>query len=272
MGFVKVSKTGERAFRGRLAPGERFVFLARKHWVTIAEPVATGVLSFVLVVFFMWRYEQQHGEDASFLLVLWLLLAGRTVYYVVEWWYGWFGSTQRRLLQQTGIIFHKVNMMPLEKVTDMSYTRSPLGQMLGYGQFVMESAGQDQALRKIRFIPHPDDTYELLISTMFGPKDQPAKRTFDDAYEDEDDALDGVQVYSIDEWEKMSAESHDDKMPPSFPPQAQDVGAFTRPAPELATGELDVDTQVFDPADEVALRSDPWQKAYHPLVTDPGDD
>ncbi|MCL2092157.1 MAG: PH domain-containing protein [Micrococcales bacterium] len=272
MGFVEVPKRGERAFRRRLAPGERFVFVARKHWVTIAEPIATGVLSFVVVVFFMWQYEQETGQDASFLLVLWLVLGFRATYYYVEWWFGWFGSTQRRLLQQTGIVFHKVNMMPLEKVTDMSYTRSPLGQVLGYGQFVMESAGQDQALRKIQFIPYPDQTYELLVSTMFGPKDQPTRPTFEAAYEEDvDEILDDVRVYSIDEWEKMSAGSGDE-MPPSFPPRAQDVGPSARPASEAPTGEIDVDTQVFDPADEVTLSSNPWQKAYHPLVTDPGDD
>jgi hypothetical protein len=275
MGFVQVPRRGERAFTRRLAPGERFVFVARRHWVVIAEPVATAVLSFLFVVYFMWRYEQEQGQDASFLLVLWLAVFGRAAVHFAEWWFGWFGATQRRLLLQTGIIFHKVAMMPLEKVTDMSYTRSLAGQMIGYGQFIMESAGQDQALRKVRFIPHPDETYELLIATMFGPKDQPAKVTFDDDYEEEDEDLDSLRVYSIDEWEKMSAESPDE-MPPSFPPRAQDAGASTHPGPDPATGELavDVDTQVFDPADEVALKRNPWQKAYHPrpLVTDPGDD
>lgn len=271
MGFVEVPRRGAQAFQGRLAPGERFVVVARKHWVTIAEPVATAVLSFFFVVYFVWRYEQEHGQDASFLLVLWLLVAGRAVFYFAEWWFGWFGSTQRRLLLQTGIIFQKVAMMPLEKVTDMSYTRSPMGQILGYGQFVMESAGQDQALRVVKFIPHPDRTYELLITTMFGPKDQPSKPAFDDGDDEDDEELDGVRVYSIDEWEEISAASRQE-MPPSFPPRAQDVGSSTRPGPEPAADETDADTQVFDPADEVALKSNPWQKAYHPLVTDPGDD
>ncbi len=273
MGFVEVPKRGERAFSGRLAPGERFVFVGRRHWVVIAEPVASAVLSFFLVVSFMWRYEQEHGQDASFLLVLWLLVAGRAAFHVTEWWFGWFGSTNRRLLLQTGIIFHKVAMMPLEKVTDMSYTRSPWGQIFGYGQFIMESAGQDQALRKVRFIPHSDETYELLITTMFGPKDEPARRTFDDAPEvhaDDDDQLDDLRVYSIDEWEKMSAESPDG-LPPSIPPRSRRVGSSARPVREPPTGELDVDTQVIDLTDEVALKSDQWQKGY-PLVTDPGDD
>ena len=34
-------------------------------------------------------------------------------------------------------------MMPLAKVTDMSFQRSPIGRILGYGEFILESAGQD---------------------------------------------------------------------------------------------------------------------------------
>ena len=47
-------------------------------------------------------------------------------------------------------------MMPLIKVTDMSYNRSVPGRILGYGRFVMESAGQDQALREVNWVPDPD--------------------------------------------------------------------------------------------------------------------
>jgi len=31
-----------------------------------------------------------------------------------------------------------------------------LGRFLGYGHFVFESAAQEQGLRDIRFVPHPD--------------------------------------------------------------------------------------------------------------------
>ena len=44
-------------------------------------------------------------------------------------------------------------MMPLAKVTDMSFQRTAVGQILGYGEFIVESAGQDQALRNVRFLP-----------------------------------------------------------------------------------------------------------------------
>lgn len=271
MAFVAVNARGARSFRQRMAPNEYFVLLGRKHWAAIAEPVATGVLSFFLFMGVIWQNERQHGEDLGFLMVLWLFIAGRSVFHFVEWWFGWFGSTQRRLVLQTGIIVHKFAMMPLEKVTDMNYTRSPMGQLLGYGQLVMESAGQDQALREVRFVRHPDQTYLVLISTMFGPKDAPPAPAPEPEVEDDDEEdLDGLRVYSIDEWEAMSAAS-DDEMPPSFQPRAHGVRSSARPG-KAPTGETDVDTQVIDRTDEVALKRAVRPEPDYRLVTDPGDD
>jgi hypothetical protein len=56
------------------------------------------------------------------------------------------------------------------KVTDMSYSRPPVGRVLGYGEIVLESAGQDQALRRITFLPNPDDLYLEICELLFGPR------------------------------------------------------------------------------------------------------
>nr|WP_241744520.1 PH domain-containing protein [Cellulosimicrobium arenosum] len=87
----------------------------------------------------------------------------------MEWRNEWFVATDKRLLLLYGLITHKVAMMPLKKVTDMNYGRSPTGRVLGYGQFLLESAGQDQALRKIDWVAQPDETYRRLCDTLFGP-------------------------------------------------------------------------------------------------------
>ena len=59
-------------------------------------------------------------------------------------------------------------MMPLGKITDLSYGRSVIGRAVGYGAFTLESAGQDQALRFINWIPDPDQTYRLICAIVFG--------------------------------------------------------------------------------------------------------
>jgi Bacterial PH domain len=56
--------------------------------------------------------------------------------------------------------------MPLVKITDMTYQRTVLGRLLGYGDLVLESAGQHQAFDSIRHLPHPDHFYKMVTELV----------------------------------------------------------------------------------------------------------
>ncbi len=71
------------------------------------------------------------------------------------------------MLLTSGVFSRKVAMMPLTKVTDMSFRRSFAGRMLGYGEFIVESAGQDQAFRTVDHIPYPEQLYLLVCGMLF---------------------------------------------------------------------------------------------------------
>ena len=62
-------------------------------------------------------------------------------------------------------------MMPLTKVTDMRFERSPIGRLFGFGTFIVESAGQDQALRGIDHLPYPEQLYIEVCGLIFNDKD-----------------------------------------------------------------------------------------------------
>ena len=151
-----------------LLPGERLVTAVRAHWAKLAEPVATIALALDRGrVGRLQRHEVDPGASARSsggssspcsLRLLWCLL---------DWSHNWFVATDKRLLLRYGLISHKVAMMPLLKVTDMSYVRSIPGQFLGYGKFVLESAGQDQALREVKWVPNPDQTYRDICAEIF---------------------------------------------------------------------------------------------------------
>ncbi|WP_216610010.1 PH domain-containing protein [Cellulosimicrobium protaetiae] len=153
--------------------GERVVVATRHHWGMLLEPVATTVAGAVVVAWLVVQAGPAVGDGVLFLWWLWLILAGRLVWKVFEWRNEWFVATDKRLLLLYGLITHKVAMMPLTKVTDMNYGRSPVGRVFGYGQFLLESAGQDQALRQIDWVSHPDSTYRLLCDTLFTPGSRP---------------------------------------------------------------------------------------------------
>ena len=86
---------------------------------------------------------------------------------IIDWTRNYFVVTSQRLLLTQGFVVRKVNMMPLAKVTDMSFQRTAVGQILGYGEFIVESAGEDQALRNIRFLPYPEQLYLEVCGLIF---------------------------------------------------------------------------------------------------------
>ena len=81
--------------------------------------------------------------------------------------------TSDRMLQASGVFTRKIAMMPLVKVTDMSFQRSSLGRLLGFGEFILESAGQDQALRNIDHVPYPEQLYLEICALIFRPEKIP---------------------------------------------------------------------------------------------------
>jgi uncharacterized membrane protein YdbT with pleckstrin-like domain len=92
---------------------------------------------------------------------------------VFEWNENYFVVTSQRMLLSQGLVTKKVNMMPLAKVTDMSFQRSTWGRLLGYGEFIVESAGQDQALRNVKFIPYPEQLYLEVCGLIFKEEEEP---------------------------------------------------------------------------------------------------
>jgi len=108
----------------------------------------------------------------GFVWIAWAFPLIWLVFKVWEWSQDYFIVTSRRMLLATGVVTRKVAMMPLVKVTDMSFQRSTLGRLLGYGEFILESAGQDQALRVVDYLPYPEQLYLEVCGLIFpGRKD-----------------------------------------------------------------------------------------------------
>jgi uncharacterized membrane protein YdbT with pleckstrin-like domain len=143
--------------------------MVRRHPAVLLRPVAE-VFGGLIIAGLLSRLLGNTASGEALVIVwwAWLLLLVRFVWKVAEWSVDYFVVTSKRMLLTTGLITRKVDMMPLGKVTDMSFHRSLLGRMLGYGEFVLESAGQDQALSRINYIPYPETLY-LEVCTMLFP-------------------------------------------------------------------------------------------------------
>jgi membrane protein YdbS with pleckstrin-like domain len=151
-----------------LLDGEQIVITAHQHWAKVAEPVASAVAGLVLVLALDSSLPASLGFVANVLWWAWFALVARAIWKVLERRHDWLVATDKRLILTYGLVTRKVAMMPLTKVTDMSYNRSLLGRLLGYGTFVMESAGQDQALHTVGWVADPDRTYRAMCAEIFG--------------------------------------------------------------------------------------------------------
>jgi hypothetical protein len=152
-----------------LVPAEKVMFLTRLHILTISEPIITATAGLVVLALLQ---PKASGEVRTGLMVAWLILAGRAAWNALEWYMQLFLATDRRLLLVHGVLNRQVDMMPVSKVTDMRYKRSWAGYVLGYGKFFLESAGQDQALNQIKFVPRPDAIYRKIQEVLVIPAAQ----------------------------------------------------------------------------------------------------
>lgn len=154
-----------------LFPTERYRGEWKRHKIYLATPVAIGVAAtFILGYLSGFLAGQGGGGLTTVAVLIWLGVMGWVAWRVADWFFDRFILTNKRVMVVKGIITRQVAMMPLLRVTDMKYEQSPLGRTLNYGTFVLESAGQEQALREIKYLPNPNELYLRVVEEMYEPQ------------------------------------------------------------------------------------------------------
>jgi uncharacterized membrane protein YdbT with pleckstrin-like domain len=153
-----------------LLPYERTAVTVRFHPAVLIRPVAEVLGGLALAGLLSTTIAHRNGTVLLVIWLLWLVLVVRLLYKIFEWLDEYFVVTSQRLLMATGLVTKTVNMMPLSKVTDMRFERSAAGRLLGYGKFIVESAGQDQALHTVDHLPYPEQLYLEVCGLIFKDK------------------------------------------------------------------------------------------------------
>jgi len=161
------------------------------------------LIAAMIVLFLMFRQKRikrQHlfavaaGIVVGFLLfgfetLTILLIVGaftRFVHRFAMWaFYEKLFITNRRVIQSQGFLGARIAAMPLTRITDFEFSRSVPGEILDYGTFRLESAGQDQALSFMPFLHEPDVFYNILValstSALGSVKDPLSKESMDES-------------------------------------------------------------------------------------------
>lgn len=210
-----------------LLPTERPVINIRRHWAVLAGNSIQSLLLLVLGILVV-----RVGRNTDFVQMIGIyfcvFVVARWAWIIGDWYVEKLIVTDKRVLLLTGIVTRKVAIMPLVKVTDLTYNRSTTGLLLGYGQFVVETAGQDQALSTIDFVPRPELLYMQISELLFGG----------------DKGAPGALVTSAQRAAEEEAERAARRRWRRFSPrrrrrEAEDRGPGPRPEPVRTTSRLD---------------------------------
>ena len=150
-----------------LLDNEDVPVITRRHWAVLIEPTVKAVPA-VLIGGWLFLLDPANRLTSAVGLVIVLAAA---VYYglrVAEWWMRHFIVSTRRVLLTSGVLVRTVTLLPLRRITDLTWQGTLFGQVLGYGTFRFESAGQDQALRHLTYLPDARKLYHEVSGLLFG--------------------------------------------------------------------------------------------------------
>jgi membrane protein YdbS with pleckstrin-like domain len=170
-----------------LFPTEKFRGEWRKHWTYLFNQFAAGAAA-TFIFGWLWGYLTKHhlGGLATAVIIIWVAVMVWVSWRVADWYFDRFILTNKRLMAVSGMVTRTVGMMPLQRVTDMKYEQSAMGRLFNYGNFVLESAGQDQALREVQHLPNPNELYLRIVEEMYEPEAVEAKLNARMSAEDDD--------------------------------------------------------------------------------------
>ncbi|MGH3497300.1 MAG: PH domain-containing protein [Nocardioidaceae bacterium] len=132
--------------------GERVIDEVAHHWIVYVRPVLECLLALVVFVFFLFG-PVSVGWLLILVMVALLLHAG---WYALSQHMDRFVITNMRVFRARGVFSRSIATMPIQRILDITVRKPMLGRIFGYGNFVFESAAQEQGLRDIRHVGDPD--------------------------------------------------------------------------------------------------------------------
>lgn len=134
-----------------LTEDEEVVRQFRPHWRVLLPAIAWAMLLAALAGVAFAALDTQWGWYASAAAVLlWIIISGKALF---NWFFTNYVLTTERIIVRKGIIARTGVEIPLENIHNVLFSQSVFERVLGYGDVVVESAGQGG---QTRFMDIPD--------------------------------------------------------------------------------------------------------------------
>jgi uncharacterized membrane protein YdbT with pleckstrin-like domain len=149
--------------RQLLNADEDIVVDTHPHWLFFAEPVLTGLA--LVVVTIVLGVGVRSGGVTLFLLVLvaaaiiwglWRLATWRSTHFVI---------TTDRLIYRSGVFAKRGIQIPIERVNNVNFKQGILERIVGAGDLLVESAGED-GQQRFTDVRHPDQIQNIIHAEM----------------------------------------------------------------------------------------------------------
>ncbi|PRZ38569.1 membrane protein YdbS with pleckstrin-like domain [Antricoccus suffuscus] len=150
-----------------LLPGETAVIGERRHFMVLGVSFVETVGFIAIALMLTYLFETVNWVGTIGALIV-LVSALRFGYHLLEWRMERYVITRQRMMLVSGVLTRRVAVIPMVKITDLTYEKPVVGQLFGYGTFIVESAGQDQAMSRITYLPKADVLYRRISHLLFG--------------------------------------------------------------------------------------------------------
>ena len=140
------------------------------HWWFFAEPAWSLLGSIVLGIVVLVKTDKGTGAYkalGSLALVLLIITAIWLVWRYMKWLTTNFVITSNRLIFRQGVIGKSGVEIPLERVNNVNFSQSMFERILGAGDLLIESGGED-GQQRFTDIRHPAQVQNLIHAQMEG--------------------------------------------------------------------------------------------------------
>ncbi len=138
------------------------------HWWYFAGPAVCLV---VAIVFGIWAIPKNFDSDSLETFLSYVAIAalvGTAIWLIaryLKWMTTHFVITSHRLIFRTGVLAKSGIEIPLERVNNVNFNQSVFERILGAGDLLIESGGEDGQSR-FADIKHPDQVQRMIHSQM----------------------------------------------------------------------------------------------------------
>ena len=155
-----------------LRPDEVIVFLERRHWFVFARALFLPTLAFLLfnLLFFAGLRPAGASVWSVPLVVLLLVYLPAVIWLLVDWRNDYFIVTTQRVAHHELVVlqYESRHEAPLDRIQDVTVTRNFWGQLIGFGNVVIQTAAHI-GIGPIVFdhLPDPEEAKNVIFQQIY---------------------------------------------------------------------------------------------------------